>query len=104
MGQRQHARHASHLAVEVELANHDVVAFLMVGQIGQVARGLEHDDGQRQVEPRAVLRHVGRREVDEDFDLRVGDARGPKRAADPIERLADGALGHAADLHGLAPR
>ena len=61
VGQRQHARHASHLAVEAELTNHDVVAFLVVGQIGQVARGLEHDDGQRQIEPRAVLRHVGRR-------------------------------------------
>ncbi len=70
-----YSQYSPDLPVEAEFAHDDTVAIFVIGQVGQIASRLQHEDGQRQVECRSVFRYVGRREVDQDLDLGIGDNR-----------------------------
>jgi len=62
-GDGQHARHSTHAAVEAQFAHHKEAAHIVHAQRAVSA---EDADGNGQVETRALLFHVGRRQVDGD--------------------------------------
>ena len=81
--ERERARDRADAAVEPELAEH---ADAVERRVGEVARGDEEPEGDRELEAGAGLAHRGRREVDGDAALRPRRARttaarrGPARA------------------------
>ena len=85
------------VAVERELPD-DREAVERVGRNGADRR--HHRERDRQVVVAALLRHVGRREVDRDALGRKGEARGDQRRAHPLARFAHRLVAEADDGEG----
>ena len=92
---RQHARHRRKTPVEREFAENGVV-------LERVRRDHVHRHqqrhGDRQVEMRAFLQHVGGDEIDGDALGRQGKPHGRQRRAHPFAALRDRLVGQADDV------
>ena len=86
---RERAAHRPQLAAERELAAERARAERFLRHL---PAGRQHADGDRQVEARARLAHVRGREVHRDALLREVEPGVQQRRADPLARLADGAV------------
>ena len=94
LGHRQQAGNTANRAVERELAREGVAA-QEVG--GQLPRGDQQRDGDRQVEARPHLAQVGGRQVGRDPPERKLEARVDQRRPHPLARLAHRGVGQADD-------
>ncbi len=83
-------------AVERELAE-EASPREPLGVEGVAGRGQDRD-GDREVEPRALLAQLRRGEIHGHAPIREGQARGGDRAADPRRALAHGGLGQPDDV------
>ena len=85
--------HGPHLAAERQLADQRDR-----GRPGpDLLRAEQDPDGDREVERRAGLAQVRRREVDRDPPRRVGEPGVAQRAADALPRLLEGRVGEPDD-------
>jgi hypothetical protein len=91
-GDRQHAARRLDPAVQRQRADEQHVGNLPPPDD---AGGGEHTQRDRQVERRALLAHVGRREIDGDAVRRELESGIANRAADPVAALADAGVGQA---------
>ena len=99
---RQHARDRADRPVEGQLAD-DAIALERVVRHGADRR--HHAERDRQVVMAALLRQVGRREIDGDALGRQREARGDQRRADPLLRFAHRLVAEADDVeHHVARR
>ena len=95
MCDRQDTGHAADFGVETEFADDNEIVLVVCRQIGQHSRGLKSDDGQRKIEPGAVLGNIRWSKVDQNVDLRFGHPNLRKSTGDAMQRFADAFAGHA---------
>ena len=89
VGQGDHARDVPERPVQPELAAEGQA---LGATRGQLTRGDEQADGDRQVEPRSPFAHAGWREVDCDSSQRPGETGREDGGTDPVPRLANGCV------------
>ena len=94
LGDRERAAHRADLAGQRQLADHRAA---VDGVVVDLAAGDEQRDRQRQVEARADLAQVGRREVHGDAPQRELEARVHQRRPHALTRLADRLVGEPDD-------
>ncbi len=97
-GHRERAANRTDGAIQREFANQQVLVELF-----DHAHRAQDAERHRQIEARAFLAHVGRRQVDGDSLVGIAESGVDERALDALAALADGGVGHA-DHDGVARR
>ena len=89
-GDGQRPAHRAERAVERQLAHQK----MLIGRLRQAHRA-QNPDSHGQIEPRAFLANIGRRQVDGDGFVGIAEAGVQQRRLDALPALAHRRIGHA---------